>query len=1667
MYKMKQKIVASLLIFIMLLAYISTIGIYGKEVYASSLEGQTSKTNNENVEFDAYFLSDEKAVHTNTMQIQDSNYIYAKINVKNVGYLKNAKIEYTDSNKETSNFLINGEIESEVVSKIENNKISLNQIENGNNTQIKIPIKFSNTENTVNISNFNKQNIVKLSGIYVDGNGKENKIEKEIKLDLSWTATPEALIEIGIGKFVPYNISGEKGLLLQTVVKTNLKDNVLPVKQSNMEIEVPSINNIKPTSVKVVATTQSTNGDITGEKFSTNNYTYDVENNKINIQIDNIADEKGNISWNKNAQDEFIVTYMYSEEALNSIGQDGAEITIKAKTEVKTYSSNQISVEKEYIGTATLKDQIGNLVEYTLETLTENLSKGYIYSNYNTNEKVETEYKEKVTANIGLSDITDKIIISSDADNFTKNEGKTKGSTTFSGNNYSYYKNIVVKKSNFDNILGQDGKIQIYFNDTLVSEINKDTETDKSGNIIVNLSELNINNIRIETSKPVKEGKLEFNISKALKGDIGYNVYQMREFDKLEMNIKCEAKNGDNSFVSQTISKSINLVEPTTQAEIQIDNSNLSTVVTNQDVKITAILKTNNVLYNLYKNPTISITLPSYIENINIKDISLLFDNELKIKSSQLLNNADGTKTILINIEGTQTKYSIDAVSGGANIVVTADITVNKLTPNKQSEIKLRYSNANVITKTRAVEENEISTPVTFVAPTGVVAINSISNYADNAQKLTSISGEEQIAKIETIAAARTAIFEMNVINNYTNTIDNISILGRVPFKGNSDIATSKDLGSTMDLKLKTPITVQGIDAGLVTIYYSENGQASKDLANTANGWTTTPNNIENIKSYLIVLNGHTMNTGDNISFTYNAEIPENLNHNEYSYENYVVYFNNNLAKGTLEDKVIASKVGVTTGTGPVLEATMASNVKETQEILAGNIIKYEITVKNSGTEDANNVKATIQIPKYFSYVEEDKTSSLGYKYVSIIDNKIQLDLGNITKGKSTTKQVWLKIAYFNDKEDIIKTELQTTISSEGLKDISTNIVKNTIKKAYFEVNIYDVTNRNTFIKENSIYKMQYNIKSTEGSKIRENTIINIILPEELEYKSIKLTKTNIKDLKEEDITSQAILNYDERTRTLNINIGKVDGYYGTDLEIETQVGKIKQNIYEKQITVQASIKANEIAEEKISNLVKSINKPGLKLIQTANIPEGKLITAGEDFNYILEIENLSNIDMNDIQLIDYLPKGLIYKNMKVTYQSNTTTSGTKVNEEGYPIIKLNIAGKSKAKIEINVLADILEENTKITNRVIIQHKDIQDIESNIITHTIEAYNGEIPETEEKKRIMGIVWQDANNDGIKDETEDKISNVEVMLFNNRTGKLVTNSNGDIIKEKTNEDGSYTFKDIPKGEYTVIFLYDTANYSATIYRKENVDETKNSDAVDSKITLDGVSKIAGITEAITITDTNIYNIDLGLIVNKKFDLKLDKTVSSITVQNSNGTNKYEYNDSKLAKRDLVGKQIDSTTVIVEYKIKVTNEGAVPGYAKKIVDYMPTELKFSSELNRDWYTSGSGTIFNSSLANTVINPGETKEVTLILTKKMTEEGLGLINNKAEIYEAYNDLGLTDIDSTPGNKVSEEDDISSADVLLTVKTGEYIIFIGLTITIIATIAVGAYFIKKRIIR
>ena len=137
--------------------------------------------------------------------------------------------------------------------------------------------------------------------------------------------------------------------------------------------------------------------------------------------------------------------------------------------------------------------------------------------------------------------------------------------------------------------------------------------------------------------------------------------------------------------------------------------------------------------------------------------------------------------------------------------------------------------------------------------------------------------------------------------------------------------------------------------------------------------------------------------------------------------------------------------------------------------------------------------------------------------------------------------------------------------------------------------------------------------------------------------------------------------------------------------------------------------------------------------------------------------------------------------------------------------------------------------------------------------------------------------------------------------------------------------------------------------------------------------------------------------------------------------------------------------------------------VVGTATDIIDYMPEDVTFDKTLNQTWYKDNDGNLHTAVLSDVKINPGESKEVTLILTKKMTENNLGTTYNTAEIASVSNSENLLDKDSTPNNKQNGEDDFSEADVIVSIKTGTAFVISFIIIAMLAGVLYVVFYVRK----
>lgn len=1611
---MKGKILKVSVIIVLILAMTMTNFIFvGNSLISYALDNIS--TNNSNVEFSAYFKDATGQKVTNLEKGINSSDInlYLHLKVKQQGYF-NGKITL-----DKANFTLK-EAQNEYINKIEGNVITLNQINAGKEIELEIPIEFIKSE-IFDLSLLDMESEIKLEGIYRDSSEKD----KEIKADklVTLKIVPENKTSDNIENSVEIitnktlQVAGEKKRVVQILINTGLKDNSYPIKEININTNVPDMGSNQPKVSAMINLNTMTK------------YEYNYENKQMNINFKNENTKENYILWKKSGNESIVLTYLYNEANVEDIEINGKiDMTLYDQTKIETNLQDIIvnkDEEKEEIITAKLENS---------ETM---MYKGKLYQG------IDRDYTTKESINVNAADIVSYMEIK-EKDVFATQLDYEQDTTIQGTNANIVYKRTTINKEQLLKILGENGILSIKNEDgEIVGAITKESETDDNGNVVIDYGENGQKGIVIRTTAPVTAGKIDIIHNKAIKQNDINLIKESVDFNTA-LFVTTNLNEGEQS--PKQITK-VQLNETTTSATLETNKAELSTVVEN-NIELKAVLKSKSEENDLYKNPILKIEFPEEVENITINDISIVYDDELKIKNYQL----DG-RILTIEIDGEQTHYSENAVEG-ASIVINGKIKLNKKAATKDTQITMTYSNE----KANAYENDAIAVSnVKVVAPTDVTTVTTIEQLG--VEEVNQDATKEIMLQRGTEAKEITP--QIEIINNKENTIKDVKVLGTFPTGAEDSIG----------IDVTSQINVQNAN-----VYYSENENATDDLSNAENGWSETIQNSSAVKKYLITADE--VNSQDSIVASYNAIIPANLEYNENASQNYQVTYTDEVSN--LNNTVQSTKLRMTTGVGPQLKATLSAKVgtdelKDGDQVKAGEVIKYHIEVSNIGTEIAKNITLSSPIPEGTTLVEAKENfeyTGASY-YVEVGKDDCKEEIDQLEAGDKIIREYEVRV----DK-DITDGTITTNKASVKFDDVTTesNELKSTLKSGDIRVSVKRVTDRRiTLTNDSSViyYAIVENTTSQTIDNVKIVTDLSNIKVEKLSVISGQIDRDisnddlvdigdeikNITDNTEQQNESEEVT-AEEIEYNQEVNIGSIAGGENKILKYTC--------IIEDQNEIELSVKAIQGQIQYRSNVWEDVVKKEKITMNMSTTSQNRYVKDGDIIEYVINIVNDGDISLNNILIKDFIPNDLTIRNVEVNNEKIDLPENNSVREF------INLAKEEQATIKITAVVDDIEdrsEASEITNKAVAVYRGEDIATTNEVVHIIQPDeqnqnnnndDNNNNDTENNniangtKIISGIAWYDENANGKKDENETTLSGITVNLLNAETNKLVKDKSGNNISATTNENGTYILGNIGNGKYIVIFNYNSTEYALTKYRVEGVDETRNSNAMINEISIEGANKKVASTDIIQINNNNISDVNIGLIKLQNFDLKLEKFVSRILIQNSAGTTVREYNDSTMAKVELDSKQINNTTVIIEYNIRITNVGEVEGYVKKVADYMPTDLKFSSELNKDWYQSGD-TLYNSSLANDKLAAGETKTLTLTLTKSMTENNTGRVNNTAEIAEAYNELGLSDSNSTPGNKTQGENDMGLADVIISIKTGEIIFYTTMIIIFVIIVLSG----------
>lgn len=1597
---MKNKILKVLTVILVLATLILTNFIY-VGVGLVSYATTNITTNHQNIEFDA--------------QLKEGNILSLQINVKKEGYF-NGEIAL-----ENSNFNFVTDQSNHYMNKIETNKIVLNQLNAGTTAQMDLKIEPVNKEifDAGLLSTVSKLN---LSGIYRDSTEKDINIKasREVKYEYTEDNTNESVensVEVITNKVM--KVSGEDKRVIQLAINMGLKENNYPIKEIATEINIPTPNESKPTISK----------NVNFHTMTYFNYEYDGINT-VKITFNNEPNDSNNILWTKDGNENVILTLVYDKE----VELDKSSVQLDEKVilynEKELTSANRIELTNEE------KD---SLVQVKIVNSESEIYKGKLYAG------IDRQYESKTNIAVNLANVEQYIDVKEDATTYTVEDKELDANVV--------YNKTIINKDDFDKILGQNGILTIANEkDEIIATVDNSTSIDENKNIVIDYTGKEPKAIQIKTTTPIAEGNLSFKHTKTIKE-------QDKEIIKGATELKTKITYHYDTGVTNEAETVTKLEESTTEARLEVNKDTLSTVVEN-NVEIKAILKGNNEQYNLYSNPSIQFELPEEVEKIEMNSIDLIYETELNVKSYDI----DG-RTLTIYLEGKQTEYK-DLSIEGAILIINANLTVNKKSATKDSQITMTYYNEETTgTDTKSIR---------IVAPTDVTTIHTIKDLG------VETIGQEELKSVtlQRGTSAKQIETEIEVINNNENEIQNVKVLGTFPTENDEN---------NIAIKVVEGIRIQGLEGAKV--YYTENKDATDDLQNETNGWTEEIADSSKVSKYLIEVSS--MKAQESLQGTYKIEIPALLEYNQTAKEGYHVKYTNSLTR--TENEMKATTIELQTGVGPVLETKLipmigGEEVAQNSTVKNGEVIKYKIEVSNVGSEEIQNITVQGNVPEGTTLVTpQDNYEYTGSSYYKELDRKTyEATLNTLKVGQVVTGEYEVRVNTGVEAGTKLSNRIQVKYGDVTKQSNESQLIT---ASGDIRVSVKRVTDRSVDLYEAGTVQY-FAIIENISDKTQDNISVKTNLSNNLEVNKLTLiTGMESKEVSDDDLYRPGSSQEGETTREISeselIGAKEESSITTEELKYDTEVnigslaaGEVKVLSYDMLINkvegsngINFSVSAqNGNNEYKSNTLTESVKDVDISLNMTTNT-QSQYVKSGDVIEYYITVKNNGKSKVEGIKVIDSIPNSLTVT--KVSFGEEEIEQLKEMNEIE---ISCNIAAGSESTIKIETVVNYSAARTSaeaITNVAYAEFLGDKVATTSEVNHIIQAdtednTGGQDNDTDSSdvangtKMITGMAWFDANGNGKKDDEEQLLSNIKVHLLNTTTNHLVKDENGNVLEATTNDNGVYILDKIGNGKYIVVFEYDHTKYALTKYKAENVEESKNSDAMTSELSIENEKQQVASTDIIEINNDNVSNINIGLIELQDFSFRLDKYISRILIQNSAGTTVKEYDNASVAKAELDSKKVQGTTVIIEYKIKVTNIGDVDGYVRKIVDYMPSDLKFGSELNTDWYQSGDN-LYNISLANEKIAAGESREVTLTLTKSMTEDNTGLINNTAEIAESYNELGLADSKSTAGNKVQGEEDYSSADAILSLKTGGEV-YLAITIIVVAILGMTAFIVIRK---
>ncbi len=249
---------------------------------------------------------------------------------------------------------------------------------------------------------------------------------------------------------------------------------------------------------------------------------------------------------------------------------------------------------------------------------------------------------------------------------------------------------------------------------------------------------------------------------------------------------------------------------------------------------------------------------------------------------------------------------------------------------------------------------------------------------------------------------------------------------------------------------------------------------------------------------------------------------------------------------------------------------------------------------------------------------------------------------------------------------------------------------------------------------------------------------------------------------------------------------------------------------------------------------------------------------------------------------------------------------------------------------------------------------------------TVYEKNSAINET--TVTAQSIVETNSISGYVINKTVDKYEkNVELKLCKMESG-LCTNSK----TVYSNNDGSYSFSDLENGTY-------------------NISLVNNS----------GYTLVNNFNSIIINNEGKNINIEVKNKANS--DVTISKYIKKVIVTENGKTKTYDY--GKIDKAVVAVKNMKNATAKIIYGFDISNKSEKARYIKVVKENIPDGLEYdkTDSENSNWVNK-KGILYNKTLANEAIKPGETRTLSISLKTKDSVTAQNYINNVSMTSENY---------------------------------------------------------------